>query len=75
MNENENLLSLLDQQSERVTNSIFAIHPHAVELCKDAAARIRELEAKVASKCEFCNEPPLTQSEKDWFEENADKQL
>ena len=27
------------------------------------------------NKCEFCNEPPLTQSEKDWIEENADKQL
>ena len=34
-----------------------------------------EAKTLMGNKCEFCNEPPLPQSEKDWIKENAKKEL
>ena len=56
MNENIKLLMRLDSEITRDKRSIMAIHPHAVELCKDAAARIRELEDHIRYYSNY-NEP------------------
>jgi ABC-type oligopeptide transport system substrate-binding subunit len=35
----------------------------------------KEARALLNNKCEFCNEIPLSQNEKDWIKKNANKEL